>query len=248
MSQGFRYEPTTAQHRRVVRRSRLTQLLNGRFAHRVTTIVGAAGYGKTTALALAVDSNRLDPLGRDVWITVINDSGPDEFIAGIARVLDAEPGADADASIGTRDGCDLVRRPGRHRDHRRRRPRTGRRLACRARGSAPADAGERAPRPGESAPSRPAAGPAPRTRATVGDRRDPPGTRRRRTRVAPGPPGTRWRGGRHVPAPTRGDGRSPVDRRRRRRRGVRLGGSTGFTRCRSAHPAPALFGAGTTRR
>ncbi len=99
MSQGFRYEPTTVQHDRVVNRSRLTQLLNGRFTHRVTTIVGAAGYGKTTALALAVDSNRLDPLGRDVWITVINDSGPDEFMAGIARVLDAEPGADADASI-----------------------------------------------------------------------------------------------------------------------------------------------------
>jgi ATP/maltotriose-dependent transcriptional regulator MalT len=89
MSHGFRYEPTTAQHRRVVGRSRLTHLLNGRFTHRVTTIVGAAGYGKTTALAPAVDSNRLDPLGIDAWISVIHDNGPDEFMAGIAALMAA---------------------------------------------------------------------------------------------------------------------------------------------------------------
>jgi len=60
MAQGRRFEPTTVRHERVVGRARLTRLLNGRFTHRVTTVVGAAGYGKTTALALAVDSHRPD--------------------------------------------------------------------------------------------------------------------------------------------------------------------------------------------
>jgi DNA-binding SARP family transcriptional activator len=99
MSQGFRFEPTTVGHERVVRRARLTQLLNGRFTHRVTTVIGAAGYGKTTALALAVDSNRLDPLGRDAWITVVNDGGGSQFLAGVARSLGADPGADAASTI-----------------------------------------------------------------------------------------------------------------------------------------------------
>ena len=99
MSQGYRFEPTTVRHERVVRRSRLTQLLNGRFTHRVTAVIGAAGYGKTTALALAVDSNRLDPRGTDAWITVVDDGGSSQFLAAVARSLGADPGADAASTI-----------------------------------------------------------------------------------------------------------------------------------------------------
>lgn len=38
MSQGYRFEPATVRHERVLRRSRLTRLLNGRFSHLVTTV------------------------------------------------------------------------------------------------------------------------------------------------------------------------------------------------------------------
>ncbi len=84
-------------HDRVVPRSRLTQLLNGRFTHRVTTVVGAAGYGKTTALALAVENNRLDPIGRDVWVSAVAaDAEPGHLMNGIASALDVAPTGDDD--------------------------------------------------------------------------------------------------------------------------------------------------------
>jgi LuxR family transcriptional regulator, maltose regulon positive regulatory protein len=89
MHQGFRFEPTAVQRDRIVERVRITRLLNARFTRRVTTIVGAAGYGKSTALALAVENNRLDPIGQDVWISAIPaDRDPIHFMNGIAVALD----------------------------------------------------------------------------------------------------------------------------------------------------------------
>lgn len=100
MPQGFRFEPTTVRHDRVVARSRLTRLLNGRFAHRVTTVIGAAGYGKTTALALAVESNRLDPQGSDAWLTVMSSSTTGaQLMNGIAAALNLNGDGDIDATI-----------------------------------------------------------------------------------------------------------------------------------------------------
>ena len=49
-------------------RPRLLRSLAGRWEHRVTSVVGGAGLGKTTLLAQAVAENRLAPRGVDVWI------------------------------------------------------------------------------------------------------------------------------------------------------------------------------------
>lgn len=100
MAQGVRFEPTTVGDDRLVARTRLTRLLNGRFSHRVTTVVGAAGFGKTTALALAVENNNLDPLGTDVWLTIASPmSSVDALYSGVARALDIEPGQSAAATL-----------------------------------------------------------------------------------------------------------------------------------------------------
>ncbi len=100
MAQGLRFEPSTVRRDRVVERSRLTRLLNGRFTHRVSTITGAAGFGKTTAMALAVESNLLDPVGRDVWLTVTpQNSSARDVISSLAKAIDIEPGNDLTATI-----------------------------------------------------------------------------------------------------------------------------------------------------
>lgn len=78
----------------VVPRHRLVERLNGRFTHRVTTVIAEAGFGKTTTLALAVESNRLDPIGRDAWLRVGSaDRVPERFIGSLAKALDVEAGA-----------------------------------------------------------------------------------------------------------------------------------------------------------
>ena len=95
MPQGLRFEPSTVRPDRVVARTRLTRLLNDRFTHRVTTVTGAAGFGKTTAMALAVENNLLDPVGRDVWLTVTpNTTSALAVVNGLAAALDIEPGRD----------------------------------------------------------------------------------------------------------------------------------------------------------
>lgn len=100
MAQGVRFEPTTVGDERLVARTRLTQLLNGRFSHRLTTVVGAAGFGKTTALALAVENNTLDPLGKDVWLTIASPmSSVNSLFSGLARALDIEPGRSPRATL-----------------------------------------------------------------------------------------------------------------------------------------------------
>lgn len=97
MQDGFRFEPSRVQRDRVIGRARITRLLNGRFTHRVTTIVGAAGYGKSTALALAVENNHLDPLGRDVWISAVPaDGDPVHLLSGIGTALGVVPTGDDD--------------------------------------------------------------------------------------------------------------------------------------------------------
>lgn len=64
------------QHRRApvrskraeLRRSRLLRRIGGRWDHRVTVVVGGAGFGKTTLLAQTLDENRLAPRGDDLWM------------------------------------------------------------------------------------------------------------------------------------------------------------------------------------
>lgn len=101
MATGLRFEPMSARLDRVIRRPRLAQLFLSRFDHRVTTVIGAAGFGKSTALALAVDENLLDPRGTDIWLsTSAEDADAYHLLVGVAQALDADPQGGADDIIG----------------------------------------------------------------------------------------------------------------------------------------------------
>lgn len=100
MPQGPRFEPAITRRDNLVSRSRLVSMLRHRFEHRVTTVVAAAGYGKTTALALAVESNRLDPLGRDVSIALTPlDADPIRLLGAILAAFGLEAATDEATSL-----------------------------------------------------------------------------------------------------------------------------------------------------
>jgi LuxR family transcriptional regulator, maltose regulon positive regulatory protein len=67
MPRSFRFEPPEPRPGSLTRPRLLVTLL-GRWEHRVTSVVGGPGMGKTTLLAQAVAENRLAPRGEDVWI------------------------------------------------------------------------------------------------------------------------------------------------------------------------------------
>ncbi|HEX6421147.1 MAG TPA: BTAD domain-containing putative transcriptional regulator [Acidimicrobiales bacterium] len=69
MPRSFRFEPPEPRPRSLTRPRLLRRLLD-RWEHRVTTVVGGPGLGKTTLLAQAVAENRLAPRGADVWIGI----------------------------------------------------------------------------------------------------------------------------------------------------------------------------------
>lgn len=57
-----------SSRREVLVRLRLLAVLRDRWERRVTEVVAGPGFGKTTLLAQALAENRLDPVGRDVWL------------------------------------------------------------------------------------------------------------------------------------------------------------------------------------
>jgi LuxR family maltose regulon positive regulatory protein len=67
MPRSFRFEPPVPRPGSLTR-PRLLRALLGRWDHRVTTVVGGPGLGKTTLLAQALAENRLAPRGDDVWL------------------------------------------------------------------------------------------------------------------------------------------------------------------------------------
>ncbi|MFN3256709.1 MAG: BTAD domain-containing putative transcriptional regulator [Ilumatobacter sp.] len=71
----------------LIHRPRLDRLLVGRFEHRLTTIVAPAGAGKTSALSLAMENNRLDPRGVDIMIEL--SKAHDSRLRLIAELLEA---------------------------------------------------------------------------------------------------------------------------------------------------------------
>lgn len=102
MSQGFRYQPGLLRRDRGVPRPRLTRVLRERFERRLTLVVGAAGYGKTTALTNAIESNRLDPVGVDIWLAATeDDADPDSLARGLAGAFGLDLAGDKDSIVDT---------------------------------------------------------------------------------------------------------------------------------------------------
>lgn len=80
MTRSFRFEPPTPRPGSLTR-PRLLRALLGRWEHRVTTVVGGPGLGKTTLLAQAVAENLLAPRGEDVWIGLGRDDADGDALA-----------------------------------------------------------------------------------------------------------------------------------------------------------------------
>ncbi|MGH9213487.1 MAG: BTAD domain-containing putative transcriptional regulator [Acidimicrobiales bacterium] len=103
----FRFGPPEPR-RDILLRPRLLGALLDRWSHRVTSLVGGPGFGKTTLLLQAVDENRLAPRGEDFWIGIEpRDAEGDALARTVASVLTAsdasepppahdDPGAVAD--------------------------------------------------------------------------------------------------------------------------------------------------------
>jgi len=69
MSRSFRLVPPEPRSDLVVR-PRLMRSLLGRWEHRVTSLTGGPGLGKTTLLAQVIAENRMAPRGEDRWVGV----------------------------------------------------------------------------------------------------------------------------------------------------------------------------------
>lgn len=91
----FRFRPPEPPAGLVIR-ERLLDELRGRFERRVTVVQAGAGFGKTTLLAHAVAENRLDPLGVDVWLQLLElDRRRDHLLAGLHSSLDVAVGEES---------------------------------------------------------------------------------------------------------------------------------------------------------
>src|SRR5688572_11342855 len=84
-------------------RARLLAVLRGRFERRVTALVAGPGFGKTTLLVQALEENRLDPAGVDVWLGCTpDDSAASVFGRGLCAAL-GEPEPDVEQPNAVRD-------------------------------------------------------------------------------------------------------------------------------------------------
>ncbi len=110
MARSFRFEPPEPRPGSLTR-PRLLRALLARWDHRITTVVGGPGLGKTTLLAQAVAENRLAPRGDDVWIglgpaDVDGDALARDTLAAIEAGGRAEP--DGAGESGGADPTDLT--------------------------------------------------------------------------------------------------------------------------------------------
>ncbi len=64
----FRTSPPSSAGRGLILRPRLLAELARRFEVRLTTVIGAAGFGKTALLVQAVEQNQLVTIGQDIWV------------------------------------------------------------------------------------------------------------------------------------------------------------------------------------
>ena len=101
---AFRHDPP-ASAPWLVPRTRLLEALRSRFDRALTVLVGGPGFGKTTVLTQSLLDNRLENLGTDVWLRVVErDRVAGHFVGGLARSITG-----ADAAVGTiEDVLDLI--------------------------------------------------------------------------------------------------------------------------------------------
>lgn len=86
MSRPFRADPPDVAE--ALLRPAVLRLLLSRFESRLTIITANAGFGKTTALAQAVEQNLLAPRGRDHWVGCEpDDHDGDHLRSGVAAAL-----------------------------------------------------------------------------------------------------------------------------------------------------------------
>ncbi len=106
MSLPFRYVPPPRSPWTFVR-PRLLQVLACRWDFRLVAIEAGAGIGKTTLLAQALEENRLDPRGRDVWLSLEPaDSSESKLAESLLRSL-GRP-VDARRPVTIVDVCDAI--------------------------------------------------------------------------------------------------------------------------------------------
>lgn len=99
---SFRLMPPEPRSGLLTRR-RLLRFLAGRWDHRVTTVVGGPGFGKTTLLVQAIAENRLAPRGEDVWLGIEpQDADPDRLASGVATAFSRDSEHEAGHDIGQR--------------------------------------------------------------------------------------------------------------------------------------------------
>ncbi|MGH9233207.1 MAG: BTAD domain-containing putative transcriptional regulator [Acidimicrobiales bacterium] len=100
MPRSFRFQPPEPR-RGSLTRPRLLRALLGRWEHRVTTVVGGPGLGKTTLLAQAVIENQLAPRGEDVWIGLEKGDAHSDLLA---RDVMAAVSGEGDRAAGVAPG------------------------------------------------------------------------------------------------------------------------------------------------
>src|ERR671912_277074 len=97
MPHSFRFDPPEPRPGSITR-PRLLRALLARWEHRVTSVIGGAGLGKTTLLAQSIAENRLAPRGDDVWLGVQpSDADADSLARDVLTALEAGGGSAAEA-------------------------------------------------------------------------------------------------------------------------------------------------------
>jgi ATP/maltotriose-dependent transcriptional regulator MalT/DNA-binding SARP family transcriptional activator len=102
MTRSFRFSPPEPRDDLMVR-PRLLRSLAERWRHRVTSLTGGPGLGKTTLLAQAIAENRLAPRGQDRWVGLAaQDADADSLSRAVAAAV-VHPVGD-DGGVGTVGG------------------------------------------------------------------------------------------------------------------------------------------------